>query len=112
MTLEDLQTVVHLNSKEKGFWAGGTDTITQETIAMKLALIHSEVSECLEALRETGTDSWTTDRGKPMGMGPELADVVIRVLDLAEALKIDLAHWIERKHAYNRSRPLMHGKKF
>lgn len=115
MTLEDLQTVVHLNSKEHGFWDGLFDAhghIAQEVIAMKLCLIHSEVSEALEALRETGTDTWTAESGKPMGMGSELADIIIRVCDLAEALDIDIGAWTEKKHMYNRARSHKHGKRF
>ena len=42
----------------------------------------------------------------------ELADVVIRVLDLAEALHIDLEWHIEQKHKYNTMRPYKHGKKY
>lgn len=49
---------------------------------------------------------------KPEGFGIELADAVIRIFDLAEALGIDLQTQIELKMNYNEGRPYKHGKKF
>jgi NTP pyrophosphatase (non-canonical NTP hydrolase) len=48
---------------------------------------------------------------KPLGLGSELADIVIRVFDLAGMLNIDIAAEIERKMRYNESRPYKHGGK-
>ncbi len=42
----------------------------------------------------------------------ELADIVIRVFDLAEAFKLDILHAIYVKHLVNEKRPYKHGKKF
>jgi len=96
-------------------------------VPTKLALIHSEVSEALECYRngemlemvDTGdakphrldADGKCVSAGKPVGLPSELADIVIRVMDLAEALGIDLEGAIERKHAYNVTRPHKHGGK-
>jgi NTP pyrophosphatase (non-canonical NTP hydrolase) len=116
VTITDLCTVVHKNAVDKGFWEG-VDRADPNVIAAKLMLIVSEAAEALEALRETGTDSWTAAPceggalGKPMGFGPELADIVIRTCDLAEALKIDLPYWIDTVHARNLTRPFKHGGK-
>ena len=65
--------------------------------------MHSELSEALEAYREDGdTDAhwrWHDHDGKevrrPEGVPFELADVVIRVTDMAEWFKIDLAKSLE-----------------
>ena len=46
-----------------------------------LALVHSEVSEALEAFRIDDKENFIE----------ELADVVIRVLDLSEGLEMDIA---------------------
>ena len=42
----------------------------------------------------------------------ELADAVIRILDLAEHFEIDLQAHIKAKHRYNTTREFMHGKKY
>lgn len=66
-----------------------------------LALIHSEVSEALEAHREGDEDLYAE----------ELADIVIRVMDHAEAENIHLEEEIERKNEINRDREYRHGGK-
>ena len=44
-------------------------------------------------------------------MASELADIVIRVGDLAERLGIDLGRAVEEKHAFNLTRAMKHGGK-
>jgi NTP pyrophosphatase (non-canonical NTP hydrolase) len=70
-------------------------------LAAKLALIHSEVSEALEALRAGNRENYAE----------ELADVVIRVLDHAAGLNIDIGQEIELKLERNASRGYRHGGK-
>jgi hypothetical protein len=47
---------------------------------------------------------------KPEGLVVELADAVIRCMDLCGALGLDLEEAIRAKHEYNLSRPYRHGK--
>ena len=41
----------------------------------------------------------------------ELADIIIRCLDNARRLNINILMAIQSKHAYNQTRQRMHGKK-
>jgi NTP pyrophosphatase (non-canonical NTP hydrolase) len=66
-----------------------------------LALIHSEVSEALEADRKGWHDNFTE----------ELADICIRVFDLCGSLNIDLEKAILEKMEYNKGRTYKHGGK-
>lgn len=109
MTIKEWQRLVHDNSVQHGFWPDRTTSVVPE----KLCLIHSEVSEALEAYRDPGHDplDYWLDGAKPEGLGAELADVVIRVMDLCGGFGIDLEKCIAEKHEYNRSRPIKHGGK-
>ncbi len=127
-SIKELQKAIYENAKAKGFYEDPFN------IPEKLALIHSEVSEALEDFRiskyptvgwaegwyeHSGVDKFETSEreevsgklNKPIGFASELADVVIRVLDLAGALDIDMQRAIEEKMAYNATRPHRHGNK-
>ena len=117
-TFLEMQAEAHVTARSKGWWddqkEGGvvSHPLVVKVIPEKLALIHSEVSEALEDYRngrlETEDDPVI---GKPEGFATELADVVIRVMDLAGALGIDLGAEVERKLAYNKTRSHRHGGK-
>jgi NTP pyrophosphatase (non-canonical NTP hydrolase) len=105
-TVANLQRNVHQNSKNKGFWSEGENS----SVPVKLALIHSEVSEALEAYRVGNPASQKIPDHSQIG--EEMADVLIRCLDLCEYLGIDLARAVLDKANYNENRPYKHaGKK-
>ena len=94
MNLTELQREAHAIAKDHGWW----DQDKPRTFGDLCALVHSELSEALEAYRETGSAKagiYEVDEDgeitKPGGVASELADVVIRVADMAEWLKVDLA---------------------
>lgn len=109
-TIRQWQREVHRLAREKGWWPDDGAPITTESILAKLALVHSEVSESVEAARVGELEMHVKD-GKPEGMAVELADAVIRILDLCEALDLDLHGAIENKHSFNRTRSHRHGGK-
>lgn len=109
-TLKQWQEDAHQLSRSKG-WYDGADEVTAERMAVKLALIHSETSEALEDVRAGKLGGSVREDGKPEGLPSELADIVIRVLDFAGWLGIDLEQAVAEKHAFNATRPQKHGGK-
>lgn len=74
-------------------------------VATRVALIHSEASEALALVRadhdEVGSQEWAD----------ELADIALRVKDLAADTDVDLETAQYMKHAKNRAREYRHGGK-
>ena len=91
------------------------------TFGEDIALLHSEVSEMLEAYREWGDADMTQGPAveysngyimpKPEGIGSEAADILIRLLDTCDRYDINLYGEFARKLAYNRTRGYKHGGK-
>lgn len=95
-----LTSYCHEASAKAGWWKEG-DTENPLMFSNKLCLIHSEVSEAMEGDRKSLMDDKLPHR--PM-REVELADVVIRVFDLAGAYGLDLAGAIVEKMEYNAQR--------
>lgn len=77
-------------------------------------LIVSELSEALEEYRANPNDLQAIHydmKNKPTGFATELADTVIRAMDIAEYFGIDLEHVIQVKAEYNQTREYRHGGK-
>ncbi len=121
--INELSKEIHQNAKNKGFFD------TPKNIGEMLCLIHSEVSEALEADRKemyatsanmNVVNGWTRDsdfvesyNGWVKGtFEEEMADIVIRVLDLCAFKGIDIESHIKAKMRYNATRPHKHGKSY
>jgi hypothetical protein len=100
-----IQNAVHTNAKEHGWWE------EERNDGELIALMHSELSECLEALRKGDhADEHCPDF---TNAEIELADVIIRIMDMAERRGYRIGKAVIAKHKYNRTRPFKHGgKKF
>lgn len=117
--INELANQIHENAKLKGFYD------KEVNIGERLALIHSEVSEALEADRKgkyTNPDVFNSLENYDLifkqffedtikdTFEDEMADIVIRVLDLCAYKNINIEAHIKAKIIYNISRPHKHGK--
>jgi NTP pyrophosphatase (non-canonical NTP hydrolase) len=104
--LDALAAILHETAKEKGFWE---PPYSYDKIGSKLALVHSEVTEVLEAIRKNKGSEEIVE---------EIADVLIRTLDIYAALrnKDEVQHSLdeilEAKINKNKERPKLHGNLF
>lgn len=104
--LDALAAMLHETAKEKGFWDG---EYSHDKIGNKLALVHSEVTEVLEAIRKSHGSEKVVE---------EMADVIIRLLDIYAAMRNEeqvlhsLDEVLEAKINKNKERPRLHGNLF
>lgn len=80
----------------------GESLIGVRNVPEMLMLIVSEASEAMEAFRKSLADDKLPDRP---GIEVELADAIIRIMDLGGALNLDLPGAVVAKQAFNRNRP-------
>ena len=125
----DMAAQVHKNAVEHGFYE------VVPSIPERLMLVVGELAEALEEYRnDTPTRyvvrqepdpesaigcrvNWITEPmlwekdEKPEGIASELADAVLRIMDICAEQGIDLGQMIAIKHKYNKTRPYKHGGK-
>ena len=106
MGLNNLRDEVYSNNVKAGWWTDITTGQPKEKgniteILSKIALIHSEVSEATEGARKGLMDDHIPAR--PM-VEVELADAVIRILDLCGHEGWDIEGAIIEKLEYNKKR--------
>ena len=130
MTITELVRIAHGNAIKKGFYGDFGDD--KRNFGEIIALIHSELSECLEAHRtdkivpdddiarfyafEADWDNQETidnfEANVKDSWPDEIGDAVIRIADMAGANGIDLESFIIAKMKYNATREKLHGKRY
>jgi len=99
---------VAMNSKEHGFHQEGVNNAAPSWCAN----LHGEISELWEAYRKGTLDKPCDKKVELTCAEEELADIIIRTLDIAWQLgRIDVDKAVRLKHEYNRGRPYLHGGK-
>ena len=102
--LDELQRLCYGLARHSGWWSEfwSLDAKTKKLfIGTKIALIHSEISEGLEGYRKDLMDDHLPERKM---LEVELADAIIRILDTAGGLNLDVAGAVIEKLAYNQQR--------
>lgn len=127
MNINEIAQQVHENAKSKGFFKEGKN----KNIGEMLMLMVTEVSEAMEADRNYKYADWRyddppiiyadrldDDKFKELfenevknTFQDEMADIVIRVMDMCAFKGINLEWHIMQKIRYNKLRPHQHGGK-
>lgn len=103
---EKFSTKTHVINVDKGFFTPGE----APNIDQQLLLIVGEISEAHDAYRNNNAnDDKLPDR---LGLEVELADAVIRIMNLGRQAGLDIAGAIIEKTEFNALRPHKHGKSF
>ena len=124
-SLSDVMEKAHANADVHGFWDDAKmrvhrhrsapdelrkikiPAVTVGEATIRIAQIHGELSEALDALNHGNPPS--THIGAD-SLSEELADVIIRTLDLAAVVAPHLPSVILTKMKFNAGRPYQHGK--
>lgn len=131
LSLNGLADIIHLNAKNKGFYD------SPKELGTMLMLVVSELGEALEAdrlgrkadvniynkmvdgLKDCKIDDVRTELSNQYfiqfvkdSIEDEIADSLIRLLDMCGYLNIDIDTHIALKMSYNSSRQKLHGKSY
>jgi len=98
-----LQEEIHRVAVEHGWWE------RDRPVGEVLMLAVTELAEAMEAYREGNPQSEKVPGFSKME--EELADTIIRILDFAGGMNLDLDGALRAKMRYNETRPYRHGGK-
>lgn len=129
----DFSKIINGGNRKRGFWEDfdkheEKKELRNAFICQFIMLVNTELSEAVEALREGNlTEPFDKLKLKEMlkagtpfktafkvtikdKFEDEIADAIIRLLDLAGGLNIDIGYFIAQKLKYNSTREYKHGK--
>jgi NTP pyrophosphatase (non-canonical NTP hydrolase) len=113
--LNESAQVIFENNKAKGFWD------KPRNVGEMLMLVVTELAEALEAHRKDKFSNWNWEQTPTREefsaevkdtFEDEIADAMIRLLDLSAGMGINIEQHIQEKVKYNAGRPHMHGKTY
>lgn len=100
--LREAERLVHETATNAGWYHDpATGEPIKRNVGEVIALMHSELSEALEAYRKDLNDDHLPERP---GIEVEFADCIIRILDTAAALGLDVPGAVIAKNRFNRQR--------
>lgn len=98
----EMSEIAHSTAKAKGWWD------LPRSAGDCIALMHSELSEALEGLRD---NSWDKHLPQFDSVTVELADLIIRVMDFAQKFGYSVGEALVKKMEFNQTREYRHGGK-
>jgi NTP pyrophosphatase (non-canonical NTP hydrolase) len=115
---DDMAEEVHAMARRKGWWNVEIISGQRRNDAELIALMHSELSEALEAIRAKDDFPDRPDLGAAsdkipefLGIEEEYADAIIRIMDHAHARGLNIGEALVAKMFFNEGRPYRHGDK-
>jgi NTP pyrophosphatase (non-canonical NTP hydrolase) len=119
LAFDKLAKIIHEDNVAKGFWPEGgrrtngpgmvSERPGERNVGEALMLVVTELAEGMEGFRKKRNDDHLPQF---ISLEVEIADAIIRLMDLSYGMKLRVGEALAQKLMYNRTRPHKHGKSF